>query len=79
VSQKEELERAARLGQQIIDDPDMALDDMKAFGRILLFYLWDTDDDPNRKPWPGGPNDEAVLRIQAKMFLAGGELDPQGS
>ncbi len=50
-------------GRAALADPTSELDSLKDVATMLLFALWETDDDPARQPWPGGPEEERLLRL----------------
>ncbi len=39
------------------------LEDLRNIANLLLFSLWETETDPTRPPWPGGPEEEKLLRM----------------
>lgn len=38
------------------------IEQVQDMATMLLFSLWETDDDPARVPWPGGSDEEEILR-----------------
>ena len=46
----ESLLKAKGLGERALETDD--LEEMRALATQMLRYLWETDDDPDKQPWP---------------------------
>lgn len=67
------LKRVSDAGGLAAADQDIGKEELRDIALLMLHALWESDDDPNRQQWPGGPDELEMLRALRSFE------DPEGS